>query len=133
MAVQSLGESITHVFPCAPRPLATTGNKCLNFHNICSLLKPASPALANNGRDLIWSKFSPYSQLGQGSIRSLLTILLRLFFPCLFSWEPFHMCRAFLTFSGHQKSIRVRETKILMDHQYVRLHQQSIQFYSERE
>lgn len=43
------------------------------------------------------------------------------------------MCRAFLTFTGHQKSIRVRETKILMVHQYFRPHQQRIQFYSERD
>lgn len=50
----------------------------------------------------------------------------------LFSWEPFHVCRAFLTFTGQQKSIRVRETKILMVHQYFRPHQQRIQFYSER-
>jgi len=41
------------------------------------------------------------------------------------------MFRAFCIFTGYQKSIRVRETKISMVHQYFRPHQQSIQFYSE--
>lgn len=43
------------------------------------------------------------------------------------------MCRAFLTFTGYQKSIRVQETKILKVHQYFRPHQQHIQFYLERD
>lgn len=43
------------------------------------------------------------------------------------------MCRAFLTFTGHQKSIRVQETKILKVRQYFRPHQQHIQFYLERD
>lgn len=42
------------------------------------------------------------------------------------------MCRAFLTFTEHQESIRVQETKTLKVHQYLRPHQQHIQFYLER-
>lgn len=45
--------------------------------------------------------------------------------------ELLHICRYFLTFRGHEKSIRARETKILVVHQYFRPYQQRIQFCSE--
>lgn len=95
----------------------TTGSRCFDFHNSFSLLRCTSFPLINNGTGLIWSKFGFYSQLGRRSIRSW---LLWDFFPHYFSWEPLHMCRAFLTFTGYQKSIRVQETKILKVHQYFR-------------
>lgn len=60
-------------------------------------------------------------------------VVVRFFFSHYFSWELFHVCRALLTLTGHQKSIKVQETKILKVHQYFRPHQQHIQFYLERD
>lgn len=109
--------------PLAPQSLTNSGNRSLDFHNAFPLLRSTSSDLFNNRTDLIRSKFGLFSFRSFPSASKMYWVFIycpfQIFFSIYLVGNHAHV-GDFLTFTGHQETIRVWETKILMVPQYLR-------------